>query len=356
MSIVDKLTSRGLITPPPHLKTNIHYECMMGSIAYGCSNDASDCDIYGFSIPPKDIIFPHINGYIIGFGRQPKKFEQYQQHHIKDETFNKEYDITIYNIVKYFQLVMQNNPNMVDSLFVPRRCILHSTAVGERVRERRRLFLTKKAWHTFKGYAYSQLNKCKNKNIHEFVKQCNKMEIDYHISMEDFNEEAYKYDAMTAELFRALYSRVHQSGKITKRLDVIAKHGYDVKFAYHIVRLLNEVEQILVEQDLDLERNREQLKSIRRGDWTLPQIEKYFAEKELALEKTYTSSSLRHSPNEEGIKELLLECLEMHYGSLDKCVVQPNKAIEALKYIEQIATDTLRKQEIFKEGMNIIKR
>ena len=84
MSIVDKLTSRGLITPPPHLKNNIHYECLMGSIAYGCSNDASDCDVYGFSIPPKDIIFPHINGYIIGFGRQPKKFEQYQQHGIID--------------------------------------------------------------------------------------------------------------------------------------------------------------------------------------------------------------------------------------------------------------------------------
>ena len=348
MSIVDKLTSRGLITPPPHLKTNIHYECMMGSIAYGCSNDASDCDVYGFSIPPKDIIFPHLNGYIIGFGRQPKKFEQYQQHHVLDKTFDKEYDITIYNIVKYFQLVMNNNPNMIDSLFVPRRCILHSTQVGERVRERRRLFLTKKAWHTFKGYAYSQLNKCKNKNIHEYVKQCKKMDIDYHINMEDFEEEAYKYDAMTCELFRSLYSRVHQSGKITKRLDVIDKHGYDVKFAYHIVRLLNEVEQILVEQDLDIQRNREQLKSIRRGDWTLKQIETYFEEKELELEKLYTSSSLRHSPDEEGIKELLMECLEMHYGSLDKCIVQQDEALTTLRAIQQLTDKALNKPGEFK--------
>ncbi len=356
MSIVDKLTSRGLITPPPHLKTNIHFEVMMGSIAYGCSNDASDCDVYGFSIPPKDIIFPHLSGYIIGFGRQPKKFEQYQQHHVKDETFNKEYDITIYNIIKYFQLVMNNNPNMIDSLFVPRRCILHSTQVGEHVRENRRLFLTKKSFHSFKGYAYSQLNKAKNKNIHHFIKLCKEMNIDYHISMEDFEDNSLNFNVSDNQRFRSLYSKVYQSGQPTKRMDGIAKHGYDVKFAYHIVRLLNEVEQILVEHDLDIQRNREQLKSIRRGDWTLEQIEKYFEEKELELEKIYSISTLRHSPDEEGIKKLLMECLEMHYGSLEKCIVQPNKVIEALKYIEQIASDTLKKQETFNESMNISKR
>jgi len=338
MSIVDKLTSRGLIRPPSHLKTNIHFEVMMGSIAYGCSNDASDCDVYGFSIPPKDVIFPHLSGYIIGFGRQPNKFEQYQQHHIKDETFNKEYDITIYNIIKYFQLVMNNNPNMIDSLFVPRRCILHSTQVGEHVRENRKLFLTKKSWHTFKGYAYSQLNKAKNKNVHHFIELCKEMKIDYRISMEDFvdhcNENYVSVDR--SNRFKSLYSKVYQSGKPTKRMDAIAKYGYDVKFAYHIVRLLNEVEQILVEQDLDIQRNREQLKSIRRGDWTLEQIEKYFEQKELELEKLYTSSTLRHSPDEEGIKKLLMECLEMHYGSLDKCVVQQDKAIIALGEIQKI--------------------
>lgn len=87
MSIVNKLISQGLITPPSFLKDNIHYECMMGSIAYGCSNDNSDIDLYGFCIPPKDIIFPHTAGYIIGFGKKPPNFEQYQQHGIIDPIF-----------------------------------------------------------------------------------------------------------------------------------------------------------------------------------------------------------------------------------------------------------------------------
>jgi len=342
MSTVDKLTSRGLITPPSHLKTNIHFEVMMGSIAYGCSNDASDIDLYGFSIPPKDIIFPHLNGYITGFGRQPNKFEQYQQHHIKDKTFDKEYDISIYNIIKYFQLVMNNNPNMIDSLFVPRRCILHSTQVGEHVRENRHLFLTKKSWHAFKGYAYSQLNKCKNKNVHHYVEFCKKNDIDMHISREDFKEGKFSLEKGERKKFFALYDKVHQSGKPTKRMDTIAKHGYDVKFAYHIVRLLNEVEQILVEHDLDLQINREQLKSIRRGDWTLEQIETYFEEKELELEKIYLNSTLRYSPDEEGIKKLLIECLEMHYGNLDSAVVQHDKNLQGLKDIQKIIEKVLK--------------
>jgi hypothetical protein len=43
-----------------------------------------------------------------------------------------------------------------------------------------------------------------------------------------------------------------------------------VKFAYHVIRLLGEAEQILLEGDIDLRRNSAQLKAIRRGDvkWT----------------------------------------------------------------------------------------
>lgn len=129
--------------------------------------------------------------------------------------------------------------------------------------------------------------------------------------------------------------------KSNREKDII-KHGFSTKFAYHIVRLLNEVEQILTEHDLDLQRNREQLKSIRRGDWTLSAIEEYFEKKELELEKLYTASTLRHSPDEEGIKKLLMECLEMHYGDLSKVINQPDKAITALKEIQRLTERALK--------------
>lgn len=294
-NIVQELVEKKIAHPPQWLPNNIHYLTMMGSVAYGVSSDTSDCDVYGFGIPPKDEIFPHLRGEIIGFGTQKHRFGQYQEHHLKDEFANagkgKEYDLTIYNIVDYFQLIMKNNPNMIDSLFTPDNCVLHITRIGTMVREKRRIFLHKGCWHTFKGYAYAQMKKLGNKQ--------------------------------------------RQS---SKRQEMVEKYGMDLKFAYHIVRLLNEVEQIMVEGDLDLMRNREQLKAIRRGDWTEEQIQDYFTKKESELETVYNNSKLPWGPDEAEIKALLLECLEEHYGSLSKCIVVEDRAVQGLREVESVLT------------------
>ncbi len=123
------------------------------------------------------------------------------------------------------------------------------------------------------------------------------------------------------------------------RAEKVKSQEYDYKFAFHIVRLLNEAEQILIEHDLDLQRNREQLKSIRRGEWTLEQIEKYFSSKEKALEEVYLQSNLRHSPDEESIKNLLFKCLEEHYGDLEKAVVIEGKSEKILEQIRKLVRE-----------------
>jgi len=283
-----RLVDKQLIHPPGFVISNTHYLTMMGSIVYGCSSDTSDVDIYGFCIPPKDIIFPHLAGEIMGFGRQHKRFDQWQKHHVDDKEQGVQFDFQIFSIVKYFHLLMQNNPHVIDSLFVPQRCVLHCTQIGTMVREKRQMFLHKGAWHRFKGYAYSQLKKAKNKEPEG------------------------------------------------KRKAAVEKFGYDPKFCYHIVRLLDEVEQILTEQDIDLQRNREQLKSIRRGEWSLEQIEEYFQSKERELETLYTTSKLQHSPDEAAIKELLFQCLEHHYGSLSDAVVVEGRDRETLRQIKEL--------------------
>lgn len=290
--ILNELKEKGLICPPNFLIANTQYLTLMGSIAYGCSSDNSDNDIYGFTIPPKEQVFPHLAGKIVGFGQKVNRFEQWQEHHIECPESRKTYDFSIYSIVRYFQLCMENNPNMIDSLFVPRRCILHCTSIGNIIRDNRNLFLHKGAWHKFKGYSYSQMHKMTNKK------------------------------------------------PIGKRKETVEKFGYDVKFATHVVRLLNEIEQILTEKTLDLERNREQLKAIRRGEWTEEQIKQYFTTKELELEKLYTQSSLQHRPDEESIKALLLRCLEQHYGSLDKIIPTPSKEKELLQQIKALCEQT----------------
>ena len=115
--------------------------------------------LYGWAIPMKEDIFPHLRGEVVGFGKQAKRFEQYQEHHVEDRDalagHGRTYDLTIFGIVKFFALAMENNPNIIDSLFTPTTCVLHCTKVGNLVRENRKLFLHKGAWPKFKGYAYS---------------------------------------------------------------------------------------------------------------------------------------------------------------------------------------------------------
>jgi predicted nucleotidyltransferase len=291
-SVTQRLTARNLAQPPRWLPNAVAYETIMGSVAYGVSSDTSDMDVYGFCIPPKEMIFPHLAGEIPGFGQQIQRFEVFQQHHIADPEAlggtGRQYDVTIFSIVKYFQLAMENNPNIIDSLFTPVTSVLHSTAIGEMVREQRRLFLHRGAWHKFKGYAFSQMHK---------------MEI-----------------------------KTPQEG--SKRAADIEKHGFDLKFAYHIVRLLDEVEQILTTGDVDLQRDRERLKAIRRGDWTAEQVREFFVRKERELETVYTESKLPHKPDETAIKTLLLECLEAHFGSLKEAVVVPTQERELLAQIK----------------------
>jgi predicted nucleotidyltransferase len=195
-STIQRLQSRELIQPPQWLADNVHYECIMGSVAYGVSDDTSDMDLYGFCIPPKHLVFPHLAGEIFGFGRQVKRFEQYQQHGIKDESAlggkGREYDISMYSIVKYFQLCMENNPNMIDSLFVPFNCAIHCTNVGNMVRENRRMFLHKGCWHKFRGYSYSQVHKIKTKNVtglKDFMEMEKDLGIDHKTTLDDVEKE-----------------------------------------------------------------------------------------------------------------------------------------------------------------------
>lgn len=276
INTLKRLENEKLINPPRWLVENCQYITQMGSVAYGVSNASSDWDIYGFVMPTKELLFPHTAGEIMGFGRQVKRFEQYQQHHVHDKSSGREYDLTIYSIVKYFQLCMENNPNMIDSLFTPRRCVMHSTPLAERMIEKRRTFLHKGAMHKLRGYAYAQLSKIEN--------QSNSSNPD--------------------------------------RQELIRLFGYDTKFAYHLVRLILEAEQILVEHDLDLERNREVLKSIRRGEWTLDRLKEFFYVKEKSLVEVYAKSTLRDVPDEDAIKALLMDCLETHYGNLGAAVVR----------------------------------
>lgn len=253
---------------PEFVSEGLQYEVVMGSQAYGTANKDSDYDIYGFCIPDKDVIFPHLSGEIQGFGTPIKRFDQYQKQAVKFE--DKEYDITVYNIVKYFQLCMANNPNMINSLFCPSHCLLYISEIGQHVINNRKIFLHKGSFWKFSGYAFSQKKK--------------------------------------------LLSKTAQPG--SKRDITVKKHGFDTKYALHLVRLCLECKEILETSNLTLDKNADILNRIKNGEWDIDDILGWFYIEEPKLKGYYEASKLPHRPDESRIKKLLVECLEMAYGSV----------------------------------------
>ena len=125
----------------------------------------------------------------------------------------------------------------------------------------------------------------------------------------------------------------------SNRFELREKFGFDVKFGYHVVRLMDEVEQILSTGTVDLQRAKEHMKAVRRGEVTFDDIVSHFNEREKTLENLYSNSKLPYKPDEDKIKELLMNCLEQHYGSIDNCVVRNDKYEAAIRKIERIVNE-----------------
>ncbi len=182
---------------------------------------------YGVAIPPKDDVFPHLRGEIPASAGTANRFEQFQEHHVRDADalagHGRTYDLTIFGIVKFFHLAMENNPNVHRQPVHPGHlACCTATRVGTLVRENRRLFLHRGAWPKFKGYAYAS---CTRLAIKE--------------------------------------PRGKRAGPC------VAEHGYDTKFAYHVVRLRSARSSRSSREDIDLQqRDNERLKAIRRGERT----------------------------------------------------------------------------------------
>lgn len=124
-------------------KKHLLYEVIAGSKAYGLDLPTSDTDIRGIFLCPNE--FRLGNGYT----------EQ-----INDKTN----DVVYYELNRFVNLLSDNNPNILEELFVPKDKILFYSEKIDPLYDRRNEFLTKKIRFTFGGYAISQIKKARGLN------------------------------------------------------------------------------------------------------------------------------------------------------------------------------------------------
>lgn len=110
-----------------------------GSHCYGTSLPTSDLDLKGVAVPPRD--------YFLGFAN---RFEQAESH---------DPDVVIYDVRKFCALAADCNPNIIEVLWADESDYRGLTPAGRMLVDARAMFLSKKARHTFAGYAHAQLKR-----------------------------------------------------------------------------------------------------------------------------------------------------------------------------------------------------
>jgi predicted nucleotidyltransferase len=133
-----------------YLKTNnmLVFYAIRGSCLYGTNIATSDEDHHG--------IFHHSLRSYLGFVKP------------KDEFSDEKHDNTIYELRKYVDLATTANPTILEMLFTPDEYVLFKSDISNLLFFKRDIFLTKKCYHSFSGYAYAQCAKArgKNKKVH----------------------------------------------------------------------------------------------------------------------------------------------------------------------------------------------
>jgi len=235
---------------------NLIYKIRTGSALYGTYVEgSSDEDFSGIFLPDKD--------YVMGI----KSIEQVELSQKASKSIRNQagdVDYTIYALPKFIQLLLGNNPNIIEFMYVPKPCQIFTSKYSDQLIENRHLFLSKKAYHTFKGYAYTQRRKLE-------VKKEN----------------------------------------MTGRTELAEKFGYDVKFASHIIRLLLEVLQILTEKTLTFPLPQNNLvRDIKLGKYELPWVIEKADYYEKLVDEAYIKSDLQYTSNYEEVNKLQIRLLE----------------------------------------------
>lgn len=113
-------------------------ECISGSKAYNLDTVSSDTDIKDVFYMPKEMYFG------LEYGPQIS---------------NDSNDIVFYELGRYVELLLKNNPNILELLATPSHCILYKNPILDLLTPQ--MFLSKLCKETFANYAISQIKKAR---------------------------------------------------------------------------------------------------------------------------------------------------------------------------------------------------
>ncbi len=222
-----------------------------GSVAHGTAGDIiDDVDVVGVFIAPPSHYFGLTS------------LEHIERIGIADK-----YDFALFELRKYFRLLLKSNPNVLSLLWLPQNLYIIQTDWGKWLIENRDIFMSKALYKSFGGYAYGQLR-------------------------------------------RMTHPCTNQAFQGKRRRERFEKFGYDCKNAAHLIRLLRMGIEALTSGEINVARHdAKQLKEIKRGDWTLKQIEDEADRLQHLLDEAFVKCALPNKPDYKKAESVLIDIL-----------------------------------------------
>ena len=172
-------------------------------------------------------------------------------------------DMIAYGLRKFVRLALKGNPSVLFPLFAPPSAIRQINEFGHSLREITKSFISKQVYATFRGYMRQQ---------HE----------------------------------RLLGLRGQRN--IT-RPELVHAHGYDTKYASHIIRLGIQGEELLLTGKITLPMplvQRGEVVAIRRGEFTLAEVSNKIIDAETRVNMALANSPLPDNPDSKQVQEWML--------------------------------------------------
>jgi len=238
----------------------------MGSISHGTHNpdpgSIDDIDMMCVLIPPIE--------YYLGL----KSFGSRGTKEIKEGR----YDLVLYEFRKFVSLLVKGNPNVIGLLYLKPEYLHKVTDMGRILIENRDQFLTQALVHSMLGYANAQLRKL---------------------------DSSLKLNPS----YRGYMSE--------KRKKLVEKHGYDTKYAGHLIRLLRMCLEFIETKELNVYRINDgrELYEIKNGKWPFRKVESEANRlSELCVTKLNMISDLPESVDQDEVDSICVTILKKKFG------------------------------------------
>lgn len=302
------------------------YRFKSGSNMYGLNTPTSDVDFMEVFLPaPEDVL---------GLKQMEMVDESTKSSGESRRNDEGDVDDQRYTLQRYLNLLLANNPNILETLFVPAGMCEIKDDILKPILKHPEKIVCKDCYKTFNGYATSQEHKLLEKKA-RYEELCKAVDMFEASFMERVEKNAPMSEQLAAALnstlkhykgakhniesfhvglpMRVTYEKLKEERDTygwrvkTKTFDTL---GYDCKFGYHWLRLIYEANSLLKTGVIEFPFKGTQwevLMAIKLGHVNLDELMVLGKEAKQDVELSYILTDLREKPDREFVNNYLID-------------------------------------------------